>query len=167
MEATTVQSKPFTPFQWVAQDSMEEFDRKREYLRQRLKIKGVKFQCHDSFVSKVEAVLARGDRRCSELLIAAHEAGCVLDGWSDLFDKEKWSTVLDEWSMDYRFYSDREHDTDEYLPWDIIDPYITKDFLLSEYRKSAECITTKDCRKGCNGCGLSRVIKCFGEVENE
>ena len=91
----------------------------------------------------------------------------MLDGWSDLFDKEKWSTVLDEWSMDYRFYSDREHDTDEYLPWDIIDPYITKDFLLSEYRKSAECITTKDCRKGCNGCGLSRVIKCFGEVENE
>ena len=159
--------KPFTPFQWVAQDSMEEFDRKREYLRQRLKIKGVKFQCHDSFVSKVEAVLARGDRRCSELLIAAHKAGCVLDGWSDLFDKEKWSTVLDGWSMDYRFFSDREHGTDEYLPWDIIDPYITKDFLLSEYRKSAECITTKDCRKGCNGCGLSLMIKCFGEVDNE
>ena len=159
--------KPFTPFQWVPQDSMEEFDRKREYLRERLKIKGVKFQCHDSFVSKVEAVLARGDRRCSELLTAAHRAGCVLDGWSDLFDKEKWSTVLDEWSMDYRFFSDREHGADEFLPWDIIDPYVTKKYLLSEYRKSKECITTKDCRKGCNGCGLTRVIKCFGEVENE
>ncbi|MBR2546913.1 MAG: TIGR03960 family B12-binding radical SAM protein [Eubacterium sp.] len=159
--------KPFTPFQWVPQDSMDELDRKREYLRQRLKIKGVKFQCHDSFVSKVEAVLARGDRRCSELLAAAHEAGCVLDGWSDLFDKEKWSTVLDNWSMDYRFFSDRERAADEYLSWDMIDPYVTKKYLLSEYRKSTECRTTRDCRKGCNGCGLTRVIKCFGEVENE
>ncbi len=159
--------KPFTPFQWVPQDSTEELDRKREYLRERLKIRGVKFQCHDSFVSKVEAVLARGDRRCSELLASAHEAGCVLDGWSDLFDEEKWTAVLDNWSMDYRFFSDRKRDTDEYLPWDMIDPFVTKEFLLSEYRKSAKRVTTKDCRKGCNGCGLSRVIKCFGEVENE
>ncbi len=159
--------KPFTPFQWAPQDSMEELDRKREYLRERLKIKGVKFQCHDSFVSKTEAVLARGDRRCSELLIAAHDAGCVLDGWGDHFDKEKWSRLFDEWSTDYRTFSDRERDTDEFLPWDMIDPFVTKDYLLSEYRKSAENITTRDCRKGCTGCGVNRAVMCFREVENE
>ena len=158
--------KPFTPFQWVKQDSMEELDNKFEYLRERLKIRGVKFQCHDSFVSKVEAILARGDRRCSELLVAAHKAGCVLDGWSDIFDKEKWSTVLNNWNIDYRFYSDRERDPEECLPWDMIDPFVTKEFLLSEYKKSHEYKITKDCRKGCNGCGLSRVIDCFGEVRS-
>ncbi len=156
--------KPFTPFQWVPQDSIEELDRKREYLRERLKIKGVKFQCHDSFVSKVEAVLARGDRRCSDLLLAAHRAGCVLDGWGDFFDKEKWSTVLDEWSMDHKFYSDRKREPDEYLPWDMIDPFVTRAFLLSEYRKSQECLTTPDCRKGCSNCGINRVTKCFQGV---
>lgn len=156
--------KPFTPFQWSAQDSMEELDKKYEYLRERLRLRGVKFQCHDSFVSKVEAVLARGDRRCSELLEAAHKAGCVLDGWSDLFDKEKWSQVLDDFSVDYRFFSDRERAPEEYLPWDMIDPYVTKDYLLSEYRKSADCIVTGDCRQGCRGCGISRVTECFKGV---
>ena len=159
--------KPFTPFQWSAQDSMEELEKKREYLAERLRIKNVKFTCHDFFVSKVEAILARGDRRCSELLINAHKKGCVLDGWNDHFNKEKWSTALDEWSTDYRIFSDRERDTSEYLAWDMIDPYVTKEFLASEFEKSKNNVTTKDCRKGCNNCGLMKVINCFGEGGNE
>lgn len=159
--------KPFTPFQWSAQDSMEELEKKREYLAERLRIKNVRFTCHDFFVSKVEAILARGDRRCSELLINAHKKGCVLDGWNDHFDKEKWSTALDEWSTVYRIFSDRERDTSEYLAWDMIDPYVTKEFLASEFEKSKNNVTTKDCRKGCNNCGLMKVINCFGEDGNE
>ena len=160
--------KPFTPFQWSGQDSMEELNRKRDYLAERLRIKNVRFTCHDSFVSKVEAILARGDRRCSDLLVAAHEKGCVLDGWNDHFDKSKWEELLDEWNMDYRTVSDRERSTSEYLPWDMIDCYVTKKYLISEYEKSKQNITTRDCRKGCNNCGLTRVIKCFGkETGNE
>lgn len=159
--------KPFTPFQWSAQDSVEELDKKRDYLRERLRIKNVKFACHDSFVSKVEAILAKGDRRCSDLLQAAHEKGCVLDGWSDLFDKEKWSTVLDEWSIDYRDITDRDMDINAFLPWDIIDPYVTKEFLEREFKKSKESVITKDCRKGCNGCGLSEIIDCFGKGQQK
>ena len=159
--------KPFTPFQWSAQDSMEELEEKRHYLKDHLHIKNVRFTCHDSFVSKVEAVLAKGDRRCSELLIAAHEEGCMLDGWSDHFDKEKWSRVLDRWSIDYRTVSDREMDTSEYLPWDMIDPYVMKEFLKKEFERSKENKVTHDCRKGCNNCGLTRVINCFGEGKHE
>ncbi len=159
--------KPFTPFQWSAQDSMEELDRKFLFLKDRLKIKGVRFTCHDSFVSKTEAVLARGDRRCSELLLAAHREGCVLDGWTDHFDKEKWKKILDEFSVDYRIFSDRERNLEEYLPWDMIDPYVTKEYLKAEFMKSKEAVITKDCRLGCNGCGLQKVISCFKEGRNE
>ena len=91
----------------------------------------------------------------------------MLDGWSDLFDKEKWQSVLDEWDTDYRYYSDREIDTGEYLAWDMIDPYVTKEFLIKEYEKSRDAVVTKDCRKGCNNCGLLKAVKCFEEDHNE
>ena len=159
--------KPFTPFQWCAQDSLEELNRKFEYLRERLKIKGIRYTCHDRFVSKAEGILAKGDRRCSELLMRAHEEGCVLDGWTDHFDKEKWHRVLNDWTIDYRTVSDREIGTDECLPWDMIDPYVTKEFLRKELLRSQDGITTKDCRKGCNNCGLNKIMKCFKEDGNE
>ena len=99
--------------------------------------------------------------------MAAHEQGCILDGWNDHFDKEKWTDILNKWDMDFKFFSDRDRSTDEFLPWDMIDPYITKEFLISEYERSKEAVTTKDCRKGCNNCGMMRVINCFGEGSHE
>lgn len=152
--------KAHTPFQWVRQDSTEEFTKKHNYLHEKLKIKGVTFNYHDDAVSTYEAIFARGDRRLSALLLEAHKLGCRLDGWSEHFDLEKWNTAIMQSGTDVGFYTTRERNYDELLPWDIIDSSITKKFLQSEAEKAMKEVTTKDCRYGCSGCGINRRVKC-------
>ena len=152
--------KAHTPFQWISQNTTEEFNRKHNYLTARLKIKGVNFNYHDDTVSTYEAVFARGDRRLSRLLLEAHRQGCKLDGWSEHFDPEKWKKAVEISGTDIAFYTARQRSFEETLPWDIIDASISKDFLRKEAEKSLAEITTKDCRWGCAGCGINRRTKC-------
>lgn len=78
--------KPHTPFQWAAQDTPEEFDRKHHYLKEKLKkMKGVSFQYHGTETSFLEAVFARGDRRVCEAMLRAYELGCRFDWWNRTF----------------------------------------------------------------------------------
>lgn len=150
--------KPFTPFQWVPQD--RDFYEKHNFLKEKLKIKGVNFNYHDSPVSTLEAVFARGDRRTGRLLLAAFEKGCRFDSWSESFSWEKWQEAIEETGTDVGFYTTRERSLDEIFPWDIIDSGVTKEYLISEYKKAMNAKTTPDCREGCTGCGISRYTKC-------
>ena len=148
--------KPFTPFQWAAQDTLEKIIAKQEHLKQVLNIKGVTFHWHEPFVSFLEACFARGDRRMGNVLKRAFEKGCVLDGWNETFRYDLWMKAFRECGLDPAFYAHRERSRDEVLPWDHIDSGISKQFLWHEKEKSERAETTKDCRKGCNGCGLQR-----------
>lgn len=152
--------KAHTPFQWVGQDSTEEFTRKHNYLHDKLKIKGVTFNYHDDAVSTYEAIFARGDRRLGQLLLEAHKQGCRLDGWSEHFDLEKWKKAIERSGTDIGFYTTRQRSYDEILPWDIVDSSIAKSFLQSESEKAMKEVTTKDCRYGCAGCGINRRVQC-------
>lgn len=152
--------KAHTPFQWVAQDSTEEFTRKHNYLTEKLKIKNVSFNYHDDAVSTCEAIFARGDRRLSQLLLAAHEAGCRFDGWSEFFDRDTWARLLEEFPVDHRIYTERERSYDEYLPWQHIDCRVSREYLMKENEKAREAATTHDCREGCTGCGVNRYTVC-------
>ena len=148
--------KSFTPFQWAAQDTLEKIIAKQEHLKQVLNIKGVTFHWHEPFVSFLEACFARGDRRMGNVLKRAFEKGCLLDGWNETFRYDLWMEAFRECGLDPAFYAHRERSKDEVLPWDHIDSGITKQFLWHEKEKSERAETTKDCRKGCNGCGLQR-----------
>ena len=148
--------KPFTPFQWAAQDTLETIIAKQEYLKQVLNIKGVTFHWHEPYVSFLEACFARGDRRLGAVLKKAFEKGCILDGWNETFRYDTWMEAFRECGLDPAFYAHRERSADEILPWDHIDSGVTKAFLLREKEKSERAETTRDCRKGCNGCGLQR-----------
>ena len=148
--------KPFTPFQWAAQDTVETVIRKQEHLKQVLNIKGVTFHWHEPYVSHLEACFARGDRRMGAVLKRAWEKGCILDGWNETFRYDTWMEAFRECGLDPAFYANRERPKDEVLPWDHIDSGVTKAFLWREKEKSEKAETTKDCRKGCNGCGLQR-----------
>lgn len=148
--------KPFTPFQWAAQDTVEENLRKQEHLKQVLNIKGVTFHWHEPYVSFLEACFARGDRRMGKVLRTAYEKGCILDGWNETFRYDLWMEAFKECGLDPAFYANRERPVDETLPWDHIDCGVTKDFFRREKEKSDRAETTRDCRKGCNGCGLQR-----------
>ena len=146
--------KAHTPFQWEAQDSYSEFTKKHDYLKEKLKIKGVTYNYHDSSMSVLEAVFARGDRRLGAALIKAWEKGCKFDGWTEHFDYEKWKQTFEETGIDACFYASRERSYTEILPWEIIDSLIHKEFLISENEKAKAAETTENCIRGCAKCGI-------------
>ncbi len=148
--------KPFTPFQWEPQDTRDMVREKQQHLREVLKIKGVNFNYHESDLSLMEACFARGDRRLGQVLLKAYEKGCMLDGWTEHFKYDKWLEAFEESGLDPAFYAYRRREKDELLPWDVIDCGVTKAFLWREKEKADRAEVTKDCRKGCNGCGLQR-----------
>ena len=149
--------KPFTPFQWAAQDTIPTVLEKTEHLKQVLQIKGVNFNWHAPDLSYLEACFARGDRRIGRVLLRAFERGCILDGWSEQFRMDEWMRAFEDCGLDPAFYANRERGRDEILPWDFLDCGVTKEFLWREKEKSERAETTRDCRKGCNGCGIQRM----------
>lgn len=157
--------KPFTPFQWHAQNSIDEFNEKTDFLKSIIKDDKIKYQYHDSKTSFLEAIVARGDRRVSKAIVRAWEKGCKFDGWSEHFDYDKWLEAFEEVGIDPHFYANRERSYDEVLPWDFIDIGVSKDYLIKENEKSKEAMLTHDCRSGCTNCGINKSFK--GDVCNE
>ena len=147
--------KPFTPFQWEAQDTVDELVRKQQHLRACITDRKIKYHHHDARVSHIEAVLALGDRRLSKALLLAHERGFGFDAWDEYFDAEAWMKVFADSGIDTAFYANRRRADDEVLPWDIIDVGVTKEFLLREKKKAYEEKTTPSCREQCSGCGAN------------
>lgn len=154
--------KPFTPFQWQKQDSIEEFIKKQRYLREIITNKKVKFNYHEAYSSFMEAVFARGDRRLNEVLIKAYELGCKFDGWQEYFDYDKWMEAFKLVGIDPEFYTSRERQVDELFPWDFIDVGVTKTFLWREWEKALKGEVSPDCRGNCVGCGITQVFNSGG-----
>lgn len=150
--------KPFTPFQWVGQNSMDEFYDKAKALQREIKDKKVSFSYHEPKLSYLEAVFARGDRRLSKALIRAWEKGCRFDGWYDIFDFDKWTEAFKETNTDTDFFAGRKRKITEILPWDFIDIGVSKEFLAKEYEKASKAVTTPDCRQQCLDCGVNHKL---------
>lgn len=148
--------KPFTPFQWEPQDTLEQFEEKQRHLCSIMHIKGVEFNWHTPQVSMLEACFARGDRRLAEVLEAAWRLGCRFDGWTDQFSFEKWMQAFEACGLDPAFYANRRRERDELLPWAFIDAGVTQQYLWREHERAMQAQITPDCRKGCQGCGLKR-----------
>ena len=148
--------KPFTPFQWEAQDDLETVHQKQAALREYLHQKGVTFNWHEAELSQLEACIARGDRRIGQVIYTAWKNGCILDSWSEQFHFDKWMQAFEECGLDPLFYACRKRPFGEKLPWSFIDMGVTEAYLQCEAEKAYQGVTTKDCRKGCNGCGLQR-----------
>lgn len=149
--------KPFTPFQWCAQDTVSQVREKQQALRKLLAIRGVTFHWHESTVSQMEACFAVGDRRMADVLYRAWELGCLLDGWTEHFHYDLWLQAFADCGLDPAFYAHRQRGMDEVLPWDHIDAGISKNFLQREYQKALKGETTVDCRQGCQACGLHKT----------
>ncbi|WDV44681.1 TIGR03960 family B12-binding radical SAM protein [Clostridiaceae bacterium M8S5] len=157
--------KPFTPFQWFGQNKIEEFDRKQKMLRKEIRDKKIKLNTHDSKLSYLEAVIARGDRKVAKAIIRAWENGCKFDGWSDHFDFDIWMKSFEEVGIDPDFYAIRNRTYEEILPWDFIDIGVSKEYLIRENEKANKETTTRDCRQGCTACGINTTFD--GGVCNE
>ena len=147
--------KPFTPFQWEAQDTLEELFRKQQHVKAAVTDRRVTYNYHEARVSRIEAVLARGDRRLSKALLLAAEDGRVFDAWDECFSYEAWCDIFDRAGIDPSFYANRAFGRDEILPWDMIDCGVTKEFLLRERDRAYQEKTTPSCAEHCSGCGAT------------
>ncbi|MBQ3100346.1 MAG: TIGR03960 family B12-binding radical SAM protein [Clostridia bacterium] len=149
--------KPFTPFQWEAQDSLERTIEKQEFMRKSISNRKIRFNWHDAKVSRIEAVFARGSRLLAPALIEAAERGMMLDAWDEYFSYENWIDVFEKVGIDPAFYAERAIPEDEILPWDMIDIGMTKRYLQSERKRAYEGVITPDCSKSCTGCGANKL----------
>ena len=159
VSVSTFIPKPFTPFQYERQITKEEVAHKVEILKKELFIKGVSFSWNDFELSQIEAVLARGDRRLCDVVEKAYRKGCVFDGWQQCFKPEMWYEALSECGLTPEDYT-REHSEDEILPWDFIDLFIDKSFLLRERHAAYSGKVSGGCQSGCKACGIQKVYKC-------
>ncbi|MBQ9070793.1 MAG: TIGR03960 family B12-binding radical SAM protein [Clostridia bacterium] len=149
--------KPFTPFQWEKQDSLEALEEKQKLLKESITDRRIRYTYHDAKVSRVEGILARGDRRLAKAIERVVKNGAVFDAWDEYFDYDRWMSALEEEEIDPDFYTTRGYATDEVLPWDIIDAGVTKEYLLRERNKAYEAKTTPSCAEHCNGCGANKL----------
>lgn len=151
--------KPFTPFQWAAQCTKEEFVTKayqtRKAISEQLNQKSIKYNWHEADTSVLEGILARGDRRLCEVIRRVYEKGCFYDAWSEYYNHEKWMETLAECGLSAEFYTHRERSTDEILPWDFIDCGVTKDFFKREWEKAKREEISENCKQKCQGCGAA------------
>lgn len=149
--------KPFTPFQWAAMVTNEEFHEKQRFLngkmKEQLNYKSIRYNWHDAEVTILEGIFARGDRRLSKSIYDAYKQGCVFDSWSEYFHNDIWLQVFEKNGVDIPFYTSRERSKDEIFPWDFIDIGVTKKFLYKEYEKAKNETVTQNCKMQCSGCG--------------
>ena len=164
--------KPYTAFQWFAQDDLENIRRKQFLLKDEIKtIKNVTLNYHDSKTGIIEAVFARGDRKVGKALLAAWRKGARFDGWSDCFDYDRWLEAFAEAGIDKNFYAARQRGENEVFPWEHISPGVSRKFLWNEWQKAYAQQLTHDCRRStCTGCGVCQklgvnIIDYKGEVE--
>ncbi|WP_448920701.1 TIGR03960 family B12-binding radical SAM protein [Eubacterium sp.] len=149
--------KPFTPFQWEPEDTMESLKAKQKHLLESIPSKKIKVSYHETPTSLLEGVLARGDRRLSAVLYSAYKKGSKFDSWDEHFKFDAWMEAFDENNLDPYFYTQRRRDFSEVLPWDHLDYGISRKFLERENMKAHENKTTPHCRIQCAGCGANKL----------
>ena len=149
--------KPFTPFQWEPQDTMESLNEKQKHLLSSTTSRKITISYHQSETSVLEGVFARGDRRLGEVIYKAWQKGCKFDAWDEFFDFSKWSEAFNECRLTTEFYANRRREYDEILPWDVMDYGIRKEFLIEENKKAHQSVTTPQCRIKCAACGANKL----------
>ena len=158
VSAASFVPKPFTPFQWEPQNTRDELMEKQNYLKEKFRaLKGVRFAYHDTPLSFLEAVFARGDRKLGKVLLYARQAGAQFDSWQDCFELERYTQAFEKAGIDPAFYAYRRRDVQELLPWDHIQCGVTKEYMMRELRRAQAGKTTPDCRQGCLRCGFEGV----------
>lgn len=129
--------KPFTPFQWAEQASIDELKRKRLIVYRGLERSKIRISWREEFLCLLESVLSRGDERVGELILQAFKLGCKFDGWHEHFSRERWQQAFEQTKIDPESYL-RGRQVEETLPWDFIDFQVPRAYLEKEYRMAAE-----------------------------
>ncbi|MDY3013605.1 MAG: TIGR03960 family B12-binding radical SAM protein [Evtepia sp.] len=158
--------KSHTPFQWEAQNTMEEYLRKVTLLREHLRNKSITYNWHDPETSFLEAALSRGDRRMADVIETAWKNGAKFDSWSEYFSLQTWLDAFDACGLSPSFYAHRVRDKEEILPWHVISDGVKESYLWKEREAAYQGVITPDCRVKCSGCGANHLCEggiCHGQ----
>lgn len=152
---STFTPKPFTPFQWEAQISLEEMERRIGLLRGLFKnARGMKLRWHDPKASRLEGILSRSDRRLADVVERAYKKGAVYCGWREFFNLDLWLEAMAECGLSPDEYTG-ERSLIRPLPWDHLECGVSSEFLRRERDKAYAAAATPDCRYGvCSNCGV-------------
>lgn len=136
--------KPATPFQWAPMDEMPVLKKKLAILTGGLKrVPNVRVEANSFRDAAIQALLSRGDRRLSEVLVQVmnHKGN-----WRKTFRQ------MPDFSLS--FYIHRQRPFSEVLPWDHIDNGVRKRFLEKECLKAMDARASAPCpMSGCRACG--------------
>ena len=160
--------KPFTPFQWAGQDSLEKITEKIAYIREKSRnLKGVRLKIHEKFISEIEAVLTRGNSSLCNYIEALYKNGCYLDTWDENFDKNKWYQIANDCGLSLADLSEREYNVDDELPWDFINIGIKKEWFINEYQKALDSKSSIPCESKCSNCGICSEYNVSKKLDKE
>jgi len=155
VSVSTFIPKAHTPFQWEAQIPLEEVRRRQALLRETVPRKGVELHWHDSDVSFLEGVMARGGRELADVIQTAWKAGARFDAWSECFRLQTWLDALAENGVDPAAVANRQRSVDEPLPWDHLSAGVNRAYLVAERERALSAGVTPDCSfSGCTGCDV-------------
>lgn len=156
--------KPHTPFQWAAQESPDVVDHRLKMLRDAIQgdrkyAKAIGYRYHDGKPSAIEGLLSRGDRRVGAVIRRAWEEGQRFDGWSEHFSYDRWVAAAQEvfagTPLSLAWFTTRERDLSEALPWDHLDSGLDKEWLWSDWQEALAGGEVDDCRwTPCFDCGV-------------
>ncbi|WP_329084408.1 MULTISPECIES: TIGR03960 family B12-binding radical SAM protein [unclassified Streptosporangium] len=152
--------KPHTPFQWAGQADHETVDRRLRALKEALRGdreygRAIGLRYHDGKPSIVEGLLSRGDRRVGEVIRAVWAGGGRFDGWSEHFSYQRWMDAAAEVGVDVDWYTTRERQENEVLPWDHLDAGLDREWLWQDWQDAVNDVEVEDCRwTPCYDCGV-------------
>jgi radical SAM family uncharacterized protein len=158
--------KPHTPFQWAAQLDADTTDERLAKLREMVRAdkqfaRAIGFRYHDGKPGIVEGLLSRGDRRVGRVIEAVWRDGGRFDGWSEHFSYERWMRCAEQAlagsGVDVDWFTTRERDYAEVLPWDHLDSGLDRDWLWEDWQDALEpdAVEVEDCRwTPCFDCGV-------------
>ena len=146
--------KAQTPFQWVAQEDIKTIERKIAFIRDKITGKSIKLNWRNPEVTKLEGILARGDRRLGKAIYQAWQLGGRFEAWTDYFDWNRWQQAFDLAEIDLESYSS-SREIDKNLPWQHLSRGVTTAYYQKEWASALNEQTIEDCKfEFCNRCGL-------------
>lgn len=160
--------KPFTPFQRHGQNTKEEIKEKLTYLLSLTdKIKNVKINYHNPFVSKLEAAFTRGDERYADLIYTLYKKGAYMTSWDEYLDYSMWEETAEECGISLDEEAAKQFSKDEVLPWEVIDIGIPRSWFEQEYEKALRNENTIPCEFNCVNCGVCRNFKTHKVIDKK
>ena len=155
--------KPFTPFQWYGQISIDETIRRQEYLKTKLKeakLYNVKLNFTDPEMSLMEVVMSRGDRKIGDLILKAWQKGAIFDAWNDRFKMEIWQEAAHELDLSLELLASTNREVGSEQPWDVINVGLNNWWLVNEWKKALDVKETANCTENtCHACGICTELK--------